>query len=283
MAFWIPAAITAVGGIASYLGGRSQASAQQRMAEAQQRAAEMAIAERRKEREMALRFAEPSEAELNARQQFIDLQAQVLGRTQRELSFLQRGLDLTSPGAAEAGQGLFSSILARGRASQRAALESGLRRRFGAGYATTSAGQAALQQFDQGTMDLGVQAIPQFLQQAYQSIGMPMSIDQAIKARQIGAAQATSVSPMMMQAAPMAGASNVGAIQQGAMFGQLGNVISGLGGQMLGQQMQAQTLSQLMGGRTGPSPAQFESNIGSLMSAVPSTESSFRMPTFGAR
>lgn len=240
--FLLPAIATGIGGVLSFLGGSAQARAQQRMAQAQERAAQAAIEERRRERQMALQFAEPSEAELNARQSFLDLQTQVLGRTQRELSFLQRGLDLTSPGASEAGQGLFSSILARGRATQRAALESTLRRRLGAGYATSSAGQAALQQFDQGTMDLSTQAIPQFLQQAYQSVQMPMAVDQSIKARQIGAAQATAVSPMMMQAAPMAGASNVGAIQMGSALGQLGGSFSNIGGQFLGQQMQLENM-----------------------------------------
>ena len=243
-----PIAASILGGAAlSFLGGRSQARAQQRMAEEQQRAAQAAIEERRRERALALQYAEPSEAELAARQNFLDLQNQVLGRTQRELSFLQRGLDLTAPGAAEAGQGLFSSMLARGRATQRAALESTLRQRFGAGYATSSAGQAALQQFDQGTMDLGVQAIPQFLQQAYQSIGATTAIDQAVKARQIGAAQATAVSPLALQASYQAGAGNVGAIQSGQALSQFGNVLGSLGGQFLGQQMAQENFANFAG------------------------------------
>jgi hypothetical protein len=87
-------------------------------------------------------------------------------------------------------------------------------------------------------MDLGVQAIPQFLQQAYQSIGATTAIDQAVKARQIGAAQATAVSPLALQASYQMGAGNVGAIQTGQALSQFGNLIGGIGGQALGYQMQ---------------------------------------------
>ena len=127
------------GGFLSYLGGQSQAKAQQRMAEQQAAAlreqTRLAIEQRTKERELALGFAAPSATELSAQQNFLDLQEQILGRTRRELQFLERGLDLTAPGAAEAGRGLFSSIIARTRAAQRAQLESQLRQRFEIGRA----------------------------------------------------------------------------------------------------------------------------------------------------
>lgn len=245
MAFWIPAAIAASAAL-NFLGGRSQARAQQRMAEAQEAQARAMIEERRKEREMALRFAEPSEAELNARSQFLQLQNDVLGRTQRELSFLQRGLDLSAPGASEAGAGLFSRMIASQRSADRARLESSLRQRFGAGYASTSAGQSALQQFDSGTANIGIQAIPQFLQQAYGAIGASTALEQNIKNRQIAAAQATSVAPFMQAAIPFSGAENVGAIQGGAALGQFGNMLGSLGGQALGYQMQSGLRQQEM-------------------------------------
>lgn len=227
------------GAVLSYFGSRSQASAQQRMAQEQQRLSQQMIEERRREREMALRFAEPSEADLNARSYFLQLQNDLLGRTQRELAFLQRGLDLSAPGASEAGAGLFSRMIASQRSSDRAKLESQLRQRFGAGYASTLAGQSALQRFDLGTADIGVQAIPQFLQQAYGAIGASTGLEQNIKNRQIAAAQGTSVAPFMQAAIPFAGAENVGAIQGGSAIGGFGQMISGLGGQALGYQMQS--------------------------------------------
>lgn len=236
-----------IGGIGSalgFIGSSRQASAQRRMAQAQEAQARAMIEERRKEREMALRFAEPSEAELGARASLLSLQSDVLGRTQRELAFLQRGLDLTAPGAAEAGAGLFSSMIARQRSSDRARLESQLRQRFGAGYASTSAGQSALQQFDMGTSDIGIQAIPQFLQQAYGSIGATTALEGTIKNRQIAASQGTAVAPFMQAALPFAGSQNVGAIQGGAALGQFGSMLGSLGGQALGYGLQSNLRQQ---------------------------------------
>lgn len=271
------------GGLLSYFGGQSQAEAQQRAAEAQaaemRRQFEAALAERRREQGMALGFAAPSSVELQAQSNFLNLQEQVLGRTRRELDFLSRGLDITSPGAAEAGRGLFSSMIMRGRAQQRAALESQLRQRFGAGYATTSAGQSALQQFDQGTVDVGVQAIPAFLGQAYQSISAPVSLEQAIKNRQISAAQGTPVSPVFGQFAEQlakgAQAPFLGQAQRGAALGALGGTVSRLGGMALGE-----GLGGMFGMSKGPSASQYESNIDYLMGSMPSSDS-FSMPTFG--
>lgn len=278
------------GGLLSYFGGRSQADAQQRAAEAQaaemRRQFEAALAERRREQGMALRFAAPSSVELQAQSNFLDLQEQILGRTKRELDFLSRGLDITSPGAAEAGRGLFSSIIMRQRAQQRASLESQLRDRFGAGYATTSAGQSALQQFDQGTVDVGVQAIPAFLGQAYQSIGAPVSLEQAIKNRQISAAQGTPVSPIFGQFAQQlsegAGAPFLGQAQRGAMLGSIGSTFSNIGGIAIGKGIEGMSgtsgTSKTSKMSKGPSASEYESNIDRMMGSMPS----FSMPTFGA-
>lgn len=245
------------GGVLSFLGGQSQASAQERaamaQAEALKRQSELAfeaqrqaIEQRTKERDLALGFAAPGADELSARSNYLDLQEQVLGRTRRELDFLQRGLDITSPGAAQAGQGLFSSLIARQRSAQRAKLESELRQRLGAGYATTSAGQSALQQFDQGTVDVAAQAIPAFLQQAYQSIGAPVSLEQSIKNRQISAAQGTPLSPLFGEmaglraqfAGPLAQSAQapfVGQAARGQAMAGLGSNISQIGGMFLGK------------------------------------------------
>lgn len=205
---------------------------------AQQALAQSQEAQARADRAQMLQYAGASPAELQARQNLLDLQSQVLGRTNRELEFLQRGLDIKSPGAAEAGQGLFSSIIMRQRQAQRAQLESTLRRRFGAGYETTSAGQAALSQFDQGTSDVAVQAIPQFLQTAYGAIGQTATLEDTLARRQMGAIQGTPV-------AQYAGSEYVGAIQRGiaeaqnrqSQMGLLGTVIGGGLGAMTGNPM----------------------------------------------
>jgi hypothetical protein len=200
--------------------GERAAAAQQGMAQAQ-------LSEAERTRQQALGFAGPSAAELEGQRQLLSLQEQVLGRANRELDFLSRNLDLRTPGAVQAGQGLFSQLIARQRAGQRAALESQLQARLGAGYATSSIGQQALQAFDQGTIDVGTQAIPQFLQTAYGAIQAPMTIEDAIKRRQIGAITQTPV-------APYAGAGFLGDYLRAQQQGQIGGSLLQLGGMALG-------------------------------------------------
>lgn len=222
----VPGAL--IGGALGLFGGisaRSSARGQQAMAQAQ-------LDEARRTQQQALGYAGPSAAELEGQRQLLSLQEQVLGRANRELDFLSRNLDLRSPGALQAGQGLFSQLIARQRLNQRAALESSLRARLGEGYATTSIGQQALQSFDQGTIDVGTQAIPQFLQTAYGAIQAPMALEDAIKRRQIGALTSTPVTPY-------AGAGNLAQVLQGQqMTQQLGSLFQ-LGGMMAGQKMSA--------------------------------------------
>jgi hypothetical protein len=237
-----------VGGALSFFGGRSQASAQQRMAESQLQAAREAIAQQRREREQALGFAGPSSIELDMQSQMLDLSRQVMGRANRELQFLSQGLDVANPGASQAGRGLFSELIARTRANQRGSLQMQLQERLGAGYATSSAGQSALQQFDQGTADIGVQAIPQFLQTAYGAMQAPLTLQDAISRRQIGAASGTPVAPMMFQGAQFAGAGDVGSALRGQALGQFGSTVSNLGGMALGNYMQGYGYGQ---GRSG--------------------------------
>jgi hypothetical protein len=200
--------------------GERAAAAQQQMAQAQ-------LSEAERTRQQALGFAGPSAAELEGQRQLLSLQEQVLGRANRELDFLSRNLDLRSPGAVQAGQGLFSQLIARQRANQRAALESQLQARLGAGYATSSIGQQALQAFDQGTIDVGTQAIPQFLQTAYGAIQAPMTLEDAIKRRQIGAITQTPV-------APYAGSGFLGDYLRAQQQGEIGGSLLKLGGMALG-------------------------------------------------
>lgn len=222
------AAGAVIGGALGFFGGLSSSSA----ARGQQAMAQAQLDEARRTREQALGYAGPSAAELEGQRQLLSLQEQVLGRANRELDFLSRNLDLRAPGAMQAGQGLFSQLIARQRLNQRSALESQLRQRLGEGYATTSIGQQALQSFDQGTIDVGTQAIPQFLQTAYGAIQAPMSLEDQIKRRQIGALTQTPITPY-------AGAQNLAQVLQGQqMTQQIGSLFQ-LGGMMAGQKLGA--------------------------------------------
>lgn len=200
----VPGAIggAVLGGIGGFFGGQ----AQREEARAQAGAAEAQLAEARRQRELALGAAGPSPVELEGQRRLLDLQSQVLGRTNRELEFLSRGLASQTGGASLQGEGLYSQLIAQNRAAQRQSLEANLRARFGAGYATSSAGIQALNQFDQQTVALGVEAIPQFLRTAYSSIEAPMSFENLLSTRQVSAINQTPLTPY-------AGAPFVGQIQ----------------------------------------------------------------------
>lgn len=210
------------GGLLGFFGGQSAS----RTAEAQGRAAEAQLAEARRTRDLASAAAAASPAELESRASLLALQQQVLGRTNRELDFLSRGLASQTGGQSLQGEGLFSELIARNRQSQRRQLEATLRARFGAGYATTSAGIQALNQFDQQTVDIGVQAIPQFLNTAYGSIGQTTSLENVLSSRSVNAINATPTTPY-------AGAPYVGQIAanqaRSQMFGSLLSAGSQLG------------------------------------------------------
>jgi hypothetical protein len=76
----------------------------------------------------------------------------------------------------------------------------------------------------------------------------PLSLQDAIKRRQIGAASGTAVAPLMFQGAQFAGAGNVGSALTGQALGQFGNTIANLGGMALGNYMQGYGYGQAKGG-----------------------------------
>lgn len=158
-------------------------------------AARAQLTEQQRTRELAMGIAAASPQELANQQARLQLQSQILGRTNRELEFLSKGLSVRTGGQSDLGQGLFSEYISRERAARRADLESTLRSRLGGGYATSSAGMAALSAFDQQTADIGVQAIPQFLQTAYGSLEQTGTFENLLKSREISALNATPLTP----------------------------------------------------------------------------------------
>jgi hypothetical protein len=182
-----------VGGLIGGLGGLFSGNAADRSIQAQQNVAMAQLEEARGARQFALGRAAASESELDLQRALTGMRRQILGQGERELQFLQAGLDMRQPGAYEQGAGLFSSVLLRQRQAQRSLLESSLRQRFGAGFATTSAGQQALQQFDMGTSDLATQMIPTVLQTQYSAINQESQLQNLIKNREINASIGTPI------------------------------------------------------------------------------------------
>lgn len=182
-----------VGGLAGGLIGLFSGNAAEDAAQAQENVAMAQLEEARRAREFALGRAAASESELELQRALTGMRRQALGQGERELQFLQAGLDMRQPGAYEQGAGLFSSVLLRSRQVDRSKLESSLRSRLGAGYATSSIGQMALQQFDMATADLATSMIPKVLQSQYMAIGQEASLQDIIKKREITASIQTPI------------------------------------------------------------------------------------------
>lgn len=215
----------ATGGLSEV--GRSISENADKTAQAQQAAAEAQKSQAQRDREQMLGFAAASPSELATQKQALELQNQIFGRTNRELEFLQKGLDMKSPGAAEAGQGLFSSILMRQMDKEEANMDANMRARFGPNWRSTSAGIAAMTQFQQSKSDRLVSAIPQFLQTAYGAMQATTSLENVLKNRSMAAMQATPLTQF-------AGAEQVGAIQRGMQQQQMTGSLIQLGGTILG-------------------------------------------------
>jgi len=169
-------------------GAKREAEAKQKIAQEQLRQAEA-------ERAYSIEKAEVSTSELENQRALNQIRDQVLGQGSKEIEFLQRGLDLREPGSSAFGQGVYSAVLLRQRQAQQQLLESQLRQRLGAGYATSSAGMAALNQFRQQTADLATSMIPGVLQSQTAAISSSASYEDMLKKRQIAASQGSSTVP----------------------------------------------------------------------------------------
>jgi len=148
-----PAAIVGggllVGGLVGGAISRSQAAG------AEGRALQRQEATARAERQQAIDFAGPSPQELEALDTQLKRENQIMER-QEQL------LDAIDPGLREAGRQAFQllkgdreagslKIINRQRSRGRAVLENQLRARFGSDFATSTAGQQALSEFDANT------------------------------------------------------------------------------------------------------------------------------------
>lgn len=232
-------------------GGGDEARIQQLIASEQQALA-------REERQTAIGLSRRTPSEIELRNNLNQIRQQVLGQSQRELAFLQQGLDLNQPGAYEEGRGLFSSVLLRQRAPQRQLLESQLRQRFGAGYATTSAGQAALQQFDTQTTDLATSLIPNILQSQTAAITQQAAFENAIMGRELSAVTRTSM-------VPYAGTQYVGELINARQDAINRNQLFQAGGQIVGSAIGA-AIGGPAGATIGGSAGQ---TLGNVISPTP--------------
>lgn len=256
---WIAAAGAGLGAIGGYFAAQSQAEAQQRAGELQ---ASANVRDRATLMKLALGTDDfsalggksllassgPSVDELSALSEQLDAIHQTL-----KLRDLQFNESMFDPYTAD-------------RLKQRNQLEATLREQMGSGYATSTAGQQALQQFDQGSamqradqrLQLGqfqLQANQQALGGYAQRLGNLGGIQQ----RQADTFRTLIGALAGTPTAPYAGASEIGNIGRAQA---LGNLFQGVGsaGLSYGMQQQQQdynreTLKQLFGkpiGTGGP-------------------------------
>lgn len=141
---------SAVGGLWNDISGTTA------MAEAQQNAANATLAQQRADREQALKFAAPSDQEMQLLEQAISVNSQDIARKQKLL-------DSADPAFIEAGKQALALMtgaeattlnpLKNQIARQRKAVENTLAAQLGPDYATSSAGLQALSAFDAQAAD----------------------------------------------------------------------------------------------------------------------------------
>jgi len=188
---------TAIGGLAGGLLGLFGGGEQEEAAAAEQAMAQAQLEEAQRTRQMAFGIAGPSSSDLFAQSQYLNLSQQILGRTGRELENLSKNLAVSTQGQSLEGEGLFSNLIARTRAADRSRLVQSLRARFGSGAETSSVGMEALGRFDQQTVDIGIKAIPTFLETAQQSLGNITNLENVLKSRQVNAILGTPTTQYM--------------------------------------------------------------------------------------
>lgn len=249
------AAVLGVVGVAA-AGAIGQAVVGRGIATAQGRAAEAELAEARRTRELALAAAEPSPEEITQLDRAVELNEQDIARKTKLLESADPAIIESGRQALRLLQGEEAKTLdplRRQRQEDRVKLEDQLRGQLGAGFATSTAGIQALNDFDQGTSSVLAQEQDRSLgrllgiaTQVTQTQGLAGSVARAgtlgglfgrQQERRVAAIQGTPITPF-------AGAPFVGDIQRGrttqAAIGQftrgattaitLGSILGGRGG-----------------------------------------------------
>lgn len=281
------------------------ANANQDIAMAQMQMAQQVLAQQQADRNTALGIAKPSPTELAMIQQQQIMGYNSLSGQLTALKGQEQLLNSVDPALRSAGEQAYQLLQGKQAAAvaplqeqlgrQRTALESQLRSQLGSGYETSSAGMAALSRFDndaamttsqvqQQTLQnfLGLSAsvrpnLQQGIQSAYSSADAmfqsSLAAQQNISGRQVAAYN--QMSPNYQNVINTAGAPYVGALGQANAIGGIFSSAAGLGGTMLGYQMQGQQLQGIFGSRTGGMPGIPGSTAPSM---VPQ---SYQSPNFG--
>ena len=254
---WPYAAAIGVSAVGSYLSGRSQAKSMGEMAEAER-------AEARRTQKMAMEAAEPSYSELSAISRLVETRSRAMQLMEKNIANEERLLAAVDPALREAGQQAYELLrgkeapvldpIRKQRERSRTNLENTLASQLGSGWATSSAGMQALNDFDMQTDSLmstaqqqtigtllGVSASvrPDVMGKTAtmaQTIGglteAEIAAEQNIAQRKVSAI--TQTAPAMIKTA---GAQYAGDVYKKQMQQQLFGDVMQMGGQYMGYKM----------------------------------------------
>lgn len=249
------------------------ANANQNIAMAQMQMAQQVLAQQQQDRQTALGLAKPSMQELAMIQQQQQMGYQSLTGQLTALKGQEQLLNSVDPALRSAGEQAYQLLQGKQAAAvaplqeqlsrQRAALQSNLRAQLGSGYETSSAGMAALSRFDndaamttsqvqQQTLQsfLGLSAsvrpnLQQGIQSAYSSSDAmyqsALAAQQNIQGREVAAYN--QMAPNYQNVISTAGAPYIGQLGTANALGNIFSGAAGVGGIMLGNQLQGQQIA----------------------------------------
>lgn len=268
--------------VTNTLGGTALANATGQAADAQ-------LAQQQQDRSQAMSLMTPSAQQMQQLQQAMATNSQVINQSQQLLAAADPALIAAANNAQQLLQGGSSPLLApiqNQRAQQRAQLTQQLQQQLGPGYATSSAGIQALQNFDQSTSNLMTQAQQATLGQLMGSVGQGAQLGTGQQQQGIGNSMgfantnlnAPMVSAMMgnpvnpgLQYAGQMSQANATAQNMGGIFGiGYGNLVNGGSSQNGG-------LMSMFGGSGEQNP-----NASQNGSGLPSTSNNWTDVEYGS-
>lgn len=288
------AAGAAVGAVTGVVGGLISGQATQRAANQQADAARVQLASDQYGRSQAQSFAAPSFDEMQQIHKQLDYQSQLYDRHIESLKQEQALINSIDPSIMAASQnakdllsGKSSALLApiqQERQNQRNQLENQLRDQLGSGYQTSSAGQEALNRFDQQTSGLMANA----QQSALGSVGQYLGVASQSRPNMIGLSNAAFGAVSDMSQRTLGNYNQFATRQIAAIEGtpiNFNNSIRTAGNSNVGQAMLGNTFSQLGGSVLGYSAGGGSGgggDGGGGFESVSGSADNFKMPAMGS-
>jgi hypothetical protein len=228
-----------------YFTGNRKGKAMQGVATAQER-------EARSQRQEAIGAAEPTVDELKALEKQVQLYERTLALHEAALDRQQKLVEAIDPSLIEAGKQMYSLLqgkeapivdpMRQERIRQRTQMENQLREQLGTGYASSTAGQKALSDFDTQTSNV----LAQGQQQGIQTLGSVFGQFSAARPNQMASIDAGAQTLGSISNSTLSGFQNIQNRKLGAMLGT--SVTPYAGSQYAGALARAQSSQEAFGG-----------------------------------